>query len=126
MTADDIRAVLLALEGVEEGAHMGHPDFRLGGRVFAGLLADEQVASVNLTPDAQAALVAEASDTFAPAAGAWGRQGWTRITLAGAPVAAVRGALVLAWELARQRPPARAAATRRQPRPSAGRRRLRG
>jgi hypothetical protein len=113
VTADDVRDVLLALEGVEEGAHMGHPDFRMGGRVFAGLLADEQVASVNLTPDAQVALVAENPGTFAPAAGAWGRQGWTRITLANAPAATVRGALVLAWELARQRPPTRPRASRR-------------
>ena len=29
MTEDGFRDVLLALEGVEEHAHMGHPDFRL-------------------------------------------------------------------------------------------------
>ncbi|BCS31072.1 hypothetical protein TBR22_A02720 [Luteitalea sp. TBR-22] len=107
MTADDVRAVLLALEGVEEGAHMGHPDFRVGGRVFAGLLANDTVASVGLDPDTQAGLVEEAPTWFAPAAGAWGRQGWTRITLAGAPPELARAALEAAWRLARTRSPAR-------------------
>ena len=113
MTADDVRGVLLEFEGVTEGAHMGHPDFRVGGRVFAGLLSGETIASVGLDPATQAALMAEAPESFAPAAGAWGRQGWTRVTLADAPTAAVRGALVMAWELARARPPVKPRSRRR-------------
>lgn len=104
MTDDEVRGVLLDLEGVEEGAHMGHPDFRLRGRVFASLTADGQRAAVKLSPEEQAVLMAEAPATFAPAAGAWGRQGWTTIKLAGAASSRVRGACVLAWEAASRAP----------------------
>ena len=60
MTEDDFRDVLLAFEGVEEGAHMGHPDFRLQGRIFASLMADGVRANVKLAPEEQAAFVEEA------------------------------------------------------------------
>ena len=60
---------------------MGHPDFRLQGRIFASLMADGVRATVKLAPEEQAAFVEEAPRTFAPAAGAWGRQGWTTIQL---------------------------------------------
>ena len=39
MTVDAYRALALALEGAEEKAHMGHPDFRVNGRIFATALA---------------------------------------------------------------------------------------
>ena len=37
MTADDFRGIALSLPEVSEGAHMGHPDFRVGGKIFATL-----------------------------------------------------------------------------------------
>ena len=98
MTVDQFRELALALEDVEERAHMGHPDFRVKGRIFASLLADGQRGTVRLGPAEQAALIAEAPDAFAPAAGAWGRQGWTTVMLATADRPRVRGALLLAWE----------------------------
>ena len=112
MTEDDFRDVLLALEGVEERAHMGHPDFRLQGRIFASLMADGVRANVKLTPDEQAAFMDEAPRTFAPAAGAWGRQGWTTIQLAAAKESEVRGACVLAWQAAVAAPPRKGARRR--------------
>ena len=43
MTADAFREIALAFDGaVEEHAHMGHPDFRANGRIFAGLHGDER------------------------------------------------------------------------------------
>ena len=105
MTEDDFRDVLLALEGVEEGAHMGHPDFRLQGRIFASLMADGVRANVKLAPEEQAAFVDESPRTFTPAAGAWGRQGWTTIQLPAAKESAVRGACLLAWQAAFAAPP---------------------
>lgn len=105
MTEDGFREVLLALEGVEERAHMGHPDFRLQGRIFASLMADGVRANVKLAPDEQAAFVDESPGTFTPAAGAWGRQGWTTIQLAAANESTVRGACVLAWQAAVAAPP---------------------
>jgi hypothetical protein len=114
VTADQFRELALALDDVEEHAHMGHPDFRVNGRIFASLLADGQRGTVGLGPAEQAALIAEVPAAFAPAAGAWGRQGWTTVALASADRSHVRGALLLAWEAA-------VAAPRRESR-SAGRR----
>jgi hypothetical protein len=108
VTADDFRDLLLDLEGVVEGVHMGHPDFRLQGRIFASLMADGLRANVKLAPEEQAAFVDEAPVTFTPAAGAWGRQGWTAIQLPAAKESAVRGACVLAWQAALAAPPRKA------------------
>lgn len=101
MTAARFRAMVLALDGASEGAHMGHADFRVAGRVFASLDRDETVASVHLPPDEQQRCAADAPDVFAPAAGAWGRQGWTKIRLAGADEEAVGEAVTLASQHAR-------------------------
>lgn len=113
MNGDEFRRLALALEGAAEGAHMGHPDFRVGGRIFASLSADERVGTVKLSPEEQDALVGEHGAPFEPAAGAWGRQGWTRVALDAAPRPGVRAALLLAWQ--RQvaaRPPRQASAYR--------------
>lgn len=107
MTADDFRDLALALDGAVEQAHMGHPDFRANGRIFASLQADEQSASLKLSPDEQRTFMREHPGVFEPAAGAWGRQGWTRIHLGPATRAAVRPALLLAWEHIVQAPPRR-------------------
>jgi hypothetical protein len=98
MTADGFRDIALGLDGATEGAHMQHPDFRANGRIFATLKADERMGVVKLSPDEQRELVRTHPKTFAPAAGAWGRQGWTTVRLAGANAAAVRGAVMLAWQ----------------------------
>ena len=37
MTPDDFRRIALSQPGAAEGAHMGHADFRVGGRIFATL-----------------------------------------------------------------------------------------
>jgi len=36
------RRIALSLEGAEEKSHMGQPDFRVGGRIFATLAAAHQ------------------------------------------------------------------------------------
>jgi predicted DNA-binding protein (MmcQ/YjbR family) len=105
MTGDDFRDIALGMQGAIERAHMGHPDFRANGRIFATLMADEQSGGLNLTPDDQAELMRMHPKTFTPASGAWGRQGWTMVHLDGADQAAVRGALLLAWQLVVERFP---------------------
>jgi hypothetical protein len=64
VTGERFRALALALEGAEERAHMGHPDFRVNGRIFASLTADERRAMVKVTPDEQAALLGQAPAVF--------------------------------------------------------------
>jgi hypothetical protein len=98
MTPDDFREIVLALDGAAEGAHMGHPDFRANGRIFASLHSQDRFGMVKLTPEEQAVLVGDHPKTFEPSAGAWGRQGCTNVKLATADKRAVRGAARLAWE----------------------------
>jgi hypothetical protein len=42
MTAADFRRIALSMEGAEEGSHTGAVDFRVGGRIFATLVAVRQ------------------------------------------------------------------------------------
>jgi hypothetical protein len=107
MTADDFREIALALPGAEERAHMGHPDFRANGRIFATLQADEQTGMVKVTPGEQAVLIRDHPKVFTPAAGAWGRQGCTLVHLAAATPRVVRPPMQLAHQAVMERPPAR-------------------
>src|SRR5258707_2170675 len=100
MTAADFRRIALSLEGVEEGSHMGSPDFRVGGRIFATLASQRQgYGNLMLTPEQQAAFVEELPDVFVPIAGGWGRMGMTHIRLAKANEDVLTGALRTAWKL---------------------------
>lgn len=90
--------MVLALDGAIEKAHMGHPDFRVNGRIFATLDAKEEWGVVMLTPQEQREFRRSAKDVFVPAPGAWGRNGSTRIQLAKADEASVRSAVMMAWE----------------------------
>jgi len=107
MTAETFRTMVLELPGVVEQSHMGHPDFRANGRIFASLQADDEWGMVKVQPAEQQALIAEHPTMFAPAAGAWGRQGCTMVKLKAAKPAVVRGALVLALELVNRLPPSK-------------------
>lgn len=97
MTADTFRRLALRLPGASESEHMGHPDFRVGGKVFATLGPDEDWGMVKLTRDMQASLVRTDPEVFQPFNGAWGRRGCTKVCLASAKTATVRQALTAAW-----------------------------
>jgi hypothetical protein len=107
MTADDFRDIVLALDGAVEGAHMGHPDFRANGRVFASLHSADRFGMVKLAPDEQAVLLRDHPESFEPSAGAWGRQGCTNVVLATASRPAVRAAVKLAFAGIMALPPAK-------------------
>lgn len=98
MTADDFRRMALGLDGVVEASHMNHPDFRVGGRIFATLQPGLKKGMVALSPEEQARFVEEAPETFEPVAGAWGRGGATSVVLAAADDDIVGEALTLAWQ----------------------------
>jgi hypothetical protein len=100
MTAADFRRIALSLEGAEESSHMGSPDFRVGGRIFATLAAQAQgYGNLMLTPELQADFVGELPEVFVPIKGGWGRMGTTHIRLARASEDVLRGALRSAWKL---------------------------
>jgi len=98
MTPERFRDLALALPEVEEREHQGHPDFRVGGKVFATLGPEGSWGMVKVPSDLQTRLAREAPDTYEPMNGAWGKQGCTRVLLKKARVAALREALLAAWK----------------------------
>lgn len=98
MTPDGFRRLALSLPESVEVGHMGHPDFRVGGKIFATLgYPDDGWAMVKLGPDQQEAFVAADPSAFAPVKGGWGKGGATNVRLSKAKVKAVRTALLTAW-----------------------------
>jgi hypothetical protein len=98
MTADDFRQMALSFAGAEEASHMGAPDFRVGGRIFATLASESQgYGNLRLSPAAQHALIVQFPDLFLPIHGGWGRMGMTHIRLSQATPELLRMALDIAW-----------------------------
>ncbi|HEV8148447.1 MAG TPA: MmcQ/YjbR family DNA-binding protein [Bryobacteraceae bacterium] len=99
MKPADFRRIALSLPGAEEGSHMGAPDFRVGGRIFATLASQKQgYGNLMLTPEQQASFIGELPEIFVPIAGGWGRMGMTHIRLAAANEDVLTGALRTAWK----------------------------
>jgi hypothetical protein len=98
LTAEGFRRAALGLPEATEGAHHGHADFRVGGKIFATLAAEKDGCGVLLLePEQQAELMADAPEVFSPVPGGWGRQGATLVRLAKATPAALDAALRTAW-----------------------------
>jgi len=98
VTADDFRRIALSLPESTESSHMDHPDFRVGGKIFATLDAPSKGwGMVKLWPDQQAEFIQSYPRVFKPAQGAWGQRGATYIKLAAAKKPMVRTALIAAW-----------------------------
>jgi hypothetical protein len=97
MTEDAFRRIALGMQNATEGAHMGHPDFRANGRIFATLHGDHTWGMVKLTPDEQERFVRENPAMFVPENGAWGRQGCTRVRLDSVDEEVLGEAMTLAW-----------------------------
>jgi hypothetical protein len=97
MTRDAALALALALPGTADHPHFDRTAVKvLKGRIFAtfGRAGD---MNVKLTPDEQEMFAEGGSGAVAPIAGGWGRQGWTRIELAGADEGLVRSLLLASW-----------------------------
>lgn len=108
MTPNGFRRIALSLEGVSESAHHGHPDFRVGGRIFATLgYPDPKCGMVSLTPDQQRTWVKERPEAFVPVKGKWGEQGSTTVRLDAVDEEALGETLTLAWQNVVQKQSAR-------------------
>jgi hypothetical protein len=90
--------MVLRLPDAVEAAHMGHPDFRVRGKIFATLgYPAVGWGMANLTAHQQELFVQIEPEVFVPAKGEWGRRGSTCIRLRAAPKKLVRQALEYAW-----------------------------
>jgi hypothetical protein len=97
MLDETFRGLALSLPEVFESAHMGHPDFRVRGKIFATMGAKDGHGMVKLSPEEQGVFMRTEPEVFKPAAGAWGRKGCTLVVLAKASEPSVRQALIAAW-----------------------------
>jgi hypothetical protein len=98
MTPAQFRKLALSFAEVSENAHMNHPDFRVGGKIFATLgYPDEEHGMVVLPPEEQARLIKSHPKVFAAAKGAWGKQGSTTVCLQAVDNATLKAALEIAW-----------------------------
>lgn len=115
MTANQFRRIALGLKDAVEGTHMGPPDFRVGGRIFATLHADDLHGMVKVPPELQEQLVRDFPAAFVPENGAWGRAGCTRVRLRDADEDALGEAMTLAWQRAVAEGPTKPAKKARSP-----------
>lgn len=116
MNIRDFRRIALSFPGAEESSHMGNPDFRVDGRIFATLASvKEGYGNLMLTLEQQQAFVEELPEVFLPIPGGWGRMGMTHIRLAAATEDVLTGALHTAWKL---RVDKNAKSSRKSPAPS--------
>jgi hypothetical protein len=101
----DFRRIALGLTDAIESAHMGHPDFRVNGRIFATLHHDRlaagrgpMVGMVVLTPEQQQRFMRDHPASFTAESGAWGRSGCTRVQLDAVDEDTLGDAMTLAWQ----------------------------
>ncbi|MBI1188449.1 MAG: hypothetical protein GC206_14145 [Alphaproteobacteria bacterium] len=96
-----LRALALSLPDVEEKPHFDATSFRVRGKIFATVgeskSADECV--LKMAPHLQQAMMEAHGDAFRPAAGAWGRSGWTHIVIPRLPPRVFEDLTVSAWAL---------------------------
>ena len=98
-SADDFRRIALSFPGTEERSHMAHPDFRVGGKIFATLASpNADWGMVSLLPEQQELAIEAEPEAFKPAAGAWGRGGSTMVALASASDEWLERTLEWAWQ----------------------------
>ena len=110
MTPADFRRMALSFPDVSEASHMAHPDFRVGGKIFATLgYPSDGFGVVMLSPQDQDLLVKDFPTIFAPVKGSWGAAGATSVLLRQARKRPVALALDAAW---RKRAPKRLTAPR--------------
>jgi hypothetical protein len=99
VTPNEFRKIALSFAEASERAHMGHPDFRAGGKIFATLgYPDDRIGVVMLTPEEQEKFVGAYPKMFTPVTGAWGRRGSMRVNLDAADGKILREALTAAWQ----------------------------
>jgi hypothetical protein len=105
VTPAEFRRIALGLPDVIEASHMAHPDFRVGGKIFATLgCPSARFGVVMLSMQDQYLMVRDYPTIFAAVRGSWGASGATTILLRRAPKRAVELAIEAAW---RKRAPKR-------------------
>jgi predicted DNA-binding protein (MmcQ/YjbR family) len=113
LTARRVRELVAALADTQEGAHHGHPDFRVLGKIFATLSEREDRAALRLT-HIEARGLAERSPSVYRLVSDREPIGWVSALLSEADEAELADLLEEAWKLrAEEAPPRRRPKARR-------------
>jgi predicted DNA-binding protein (MmcQ/YjbR family) len=110
-----VRQVVASLADTQEGAHHGHPDFRVRGKIFATLSEHEDRVALRLT-HIEARALAERSPSVYRLVSDREPVGWVSALLAEADDAEIGDLLDEAWQLRASE----AAAKRKSARPRRG------
>jgi hypothetical protein len=98
MTSEQFRKMALQLPGSSERSHMGHPDFRVRGKIFATLgYPGKGWAMVKLRPSQQREFIKVEPKSFVEVKGGWGRHGSTNVRLRATTAKTLKPALDAAW-----------------------------
>ena len=76
---------------------MGHPDFRVRGKIFATIWPDDAWGMVKLKPEHQHNFVEAHPGAIEPVPGYWGRKGATYVEYAALDPSLVHTLIELAW-----------------------------
>ena len=106
ITAQRVRELVAALADAQEGAHHGHPDFRVNNKMFATLSEREDRAALRLTSVEARALAERAPEVFRLVSD---REPvtWVSVLLASADATEFTDLLEEAWSLRASEKPAR-------------------
>lgn len=96
--SDVVRRLVAELPGAEESAHHGHPDFRVGRRIFATLWPDQNRSVLRLAVEDADGLAASRPDTFRLIS-ARGPIAWLNVQLEQVSADEFRTLLAQAWRL---------------------------
>jgi hypothetical protein len=92
----DFRRIALSLDGTSEAPHFDRHAFKVK-TIYATLAADGRTANLKFKPDEQEMKCLLAPEAFIQIPNAWGKQGWTTVTLSKLKTAELKHALEMAW-----------------------------
>jgi hypothetical protein len=95
-TGEDLRRIALSLAGTVEAPHFDRAAFKVA-RIYATMSSDRLTANLRLSPEEQEFRCLLNGRAFAPVPNAWGRQGWTTVTLSEVEPDELASALESAW-----------------------------
>ena len=85
VSAKSFREMAMAFENVTEQPHFERTSFRIQKKIFATLDEKKVTATLKLNEIDQSVFCSFDNRIFYPATGAWGKQGWTIVSLSKAP-----------------------------------------
>ncbi|MEQ1666726.1 MAG: MmcQ/YjbR family DNA-binding protein [Bdellovibrionales bacterium] len=81
ISKDEVRRLALSFEETSEEPHFDKTSFRVKGKIFATLNLEHNRACVRLSPIDQDVFCSFKKEVIYPVPNAWGKQGWTLISL---------------------------------------------